>query len=69
MYLSLSLDVFEMRPSQLLRFRLTSAVVRARKKEKAIPAFTRPASFVKYLRSGLLYGSPPTEHEVNYAGT
>jgi len=38
-------------------------------KEEAIPAFTRPTLFVKYPRQRLLYGSPPTEHEVNYAGT
>lgn len=38
-------------------------------KEKAIPAFTRATPFVKYPRWRLLYGSPPTECEVNYAGT
>lgn len=38
-------------------------------KEEAIPAFTQPTPFVKYPRQRLLYGSPPTECEVNYAST
>ncbi|CAL1682636.1 unnamed protein product [Lasius platythorax] len=38
-------------------------------KEEAIPAFTQPTPFVKYPRRSLLYGSPPTECEVNYAST
>lgn len=38
-------------------------------KEKAIPAFTRATPFVKYPLEVVLYGSPPTECEVNYTGT